>query len=209
MRLSAIQLLLCMRRLMRSKLVAPSPDQCAACPARGERIEHAHLDVRVRGQRREAGVLGARIHVVEQQAHPHAAIGGLEQLLREVACRSGRRARCRSARRGCAPRGAALCMRTTKASVPSVTRRKPDCPGWRASAGLMCWSSAPPSAGAIAVPSSPAGRGGSCAHPPATAASNATMPRKRIASGRLPAPRPMLETACLCKFHHPCAPYFA
>ena len=37
----------------------------------------------MRGQRRKVRVLRARIHVVDQQAHPHAAIRRLEQLVGE------------------------------------------------------------------------------------------------------------------------------
>ena len=103
-RLSAIQVLLCMRRLMRSKLPSASSAKLTAPERDLERIEHPHLDVRVRVERREAVVLGACVHVVDQQAHLDAAVGGLEQLLGEETRRSGRRARCRSARRGCARR---------------------------------------------------------------------------------------------------------
>ncbi len=52
--------------------------------ARDPGVEHAHVDVRVRRQRRETVVLGARVEVVEQEAHADTAVGGIEQDLSEV-----------------------------------------------------------------------------------------------------------------------------
>ncbi len=83
MRLSAIQLLLCMRRLMRLKLRHGLAEACERSPARGERIEQAHVDVRVRIQRGEAEILGSSVQVVDQQAHAHTALGGGKELRRE------------------------------------------------------------------------------------------------------------------------------
>ncbi len=68
---------------MRPKSRAPLTRQSQPAAARGEGIEHAHFDVGVRGQSGEASVLGACIHVVHQQAHVHATIGGRQQALRQ------------------------------------------------------------------------------------------------------------------------------
>ena len=47
----------------------------------GVGIEQPHLDVRMRIERRERRVQPARVVVVEQQPHPHAAFGRLPQRL--------------------------------------------------------------------------------------------------------------------------------
>ena len=54
-----------------------------ARPARaaGERVEQAHLDVGMRVDARQRGVVQVEFVVVQQQAHAHAAIGGGDQLL--------------------------------------------------------------------------------------------------------------------------------
>ena len=51
--------------------------------ARLERIEKPHLDVRMRVERVEHVLGVARIEIVHQQAHAHAAVGGGEQVLRD------------------------------------------------------------------------------------------------------------------------------
>ncbi len=48
--------------------------------AAAERIEQAHFDVGMLIQQQEHLVVDRREHVVEQKAHAHAAVGGLEQL---------------------------------------------------------------------------------------------------------------------------------
>ncbi len=50
--------------------------------ARGEGIEHAYIDIRMRGQRRKAGVLGACVHVIDQHPDLHASVRGFKQLPR-------------------------------------------------------------------------------------------------------------------------------
>ena len=62
----------------------PHSTSASVAAARGKRIEHAHLDIRMRREGGEARVFRARVHIVDQQPHLHAAIGGLEQLLCEV-----------------------------------------------------------------------------------------------------------------------------
>ena len=52
--------------------------QAGPTPAR-EGIEEPHLDRGMRVERREARVEAARPQVVDQQAHPHAALGGRQQ----------------------------------------------------------------------------------------------------------------------------------
>ena len=66
---------------MRPKLVKPSPTKLERAAAGGEGIEHAYIDVWMRGEGREADVLGASIHVIDQQPDLDAAIRGFEQLL--------------------------------------------------------------------------------------------------------------------------------
>ena len=66
---------------MRPKLRQALPDEAERAATRGEGIEHAYIDVWMRGERRESDVLGASIHVIDQQPDPDAAIGGFEQLL--------------------------------------------------------------------------------------------------------------------------------
>ena len=67
-----------MRRLTRPKSVTEIDDAKAAMH---ERIEEPHLDVGMRVERGDRLVHAARVLVVEQQAHPHAALGRLPQRL--------------------------------------------------------------------------------------------------------------------------------
>ena len=55
-------------------------------PARARRqgVEHSDLDVRVRGQPGEQFVFTARVEVVHEQSHPHAAHGGVTQFTQEL-----------------------------------------------------------------------------------------------------------------------------
>jgi hypothetical protein len=55
--------------------------------ARGRGIEHAHVDVVVRRERGERTIAAARVHVVDEQAHPDATVGRLEQRESKVAAR--------------------------------------------------------------------------------------------------------------------------
>jgi hypothetical protein len=50
---------------------------------RGQRVEQPHLHVRKRRERAEQLVFAGGVEVVHQQAHAHAARGGLAQLLQE------------------------------------------------------------------------------------------------------------------------------
>src|SRR5690606_34343151 len=52
---------------------------------RAKRIEYSHLDFLVTVERHEELVARARIHVVEQQTHMHAAISRMQQLLNKQA----------------------------------------------------------------------------------------------------------------------------
>ena len=45
----------------------------------GDRVEQTHLDVRVHVEQDEHAVVNCRKYVVQQQAHAHAALSGLEQ----------------------------------------------------------------------------------------------------------------------------------
>ena len=51
--------------------------------AETERVEQAHLDVRMRVERVEHAVLSADVEIVEQDAHAHAAIRSREDALRD------------------------------------------------------------------------------------------------------------------------------
>ena len=55
--------------------------------AHRQRVEHAHFNVGVAGQRGEQVVLPDREQVVEQDAHAHATRGGVAQLAQELQAR--------------------------------------------------------------------------------------------------------------------------
>ncbi|MNT74641.1 hypothetical protein D3C72_2134770 [compost metagenome] len=53
--------------------------------AQVQRVEHADLDVRMRGEGRDDLVQAVAGGVVEQHPHPHTPVGGFEQLLNQHA----------------------------------------------------------------------------------------------------------------------------
>ena len=83
--LSATNSLLCMRRLMRENSCSEKHHARGdAAVAHRQRVEHAHLDVRAGGQAGQHRVLADGVQVVDQQAHAHAARGGVGQLAQEL-----------------------------------------------------------------------------------------------------------------------------
>ena len=78
--LSTTNSLLCIRRLMRSMIGRPTARirvQRTTSASVRERVEQPHLDVGMRGVPRDPRVLAAGVEVVDQDANPHAAFGGL------------------------------------------------------------------------------------------------------------------------------------
>ena len=119
-----------------------------------------------------AVVLRARVEVVEQQPHPHAAVGGLEQLLREIDP-----GEVRVPDVGLdieAPRRKSSALHAHdegfRAFGDEAERGFAGMPRFRACDQFVQGAA---SAGAIAVTKGKSGRGGSCAQPPTTTTARA------------------------------------
>ena len=78
--LSTVNDLLCMRRLTRRK-VRHEIERAHATLRK--RVVEAHFDVRMRVEHRDDGIESARVDVVKQQAHAHAALRRLQECLEE------------------------------------------------------------------------------------------------------------------------------